>query len=184
MTKSECRSQRAPSLTELPPQAPAAWCPWSVAYHNCRSCLCRTRPSSGHHSHHLDSGCKKDPSGYSRPLQQRCPALRQHPQRSLPHALGKTSAVTCCSSLWSLHNPHSWTRTGSPRSLGPLLLQTGTRRAEHHRLPAVSPLCSRRPQALSVALTSGEPTAPASAPSEEAPAPSGATSIPTGSVVR
>lgn len=93
-----------------------------------------------------------------------------------PHTL------TCCSSLWSLRSPHSWTQTGSLRSLDPLLLQTGTGR-ERQRPPAVSPPCSEGPQAPSIALTSGEPTAPASAPSEEAPAAGRATSIASGSVV-
>ena len=39
-----------------------------------------------------------------------------------PHPL-QDRCPTCYSSLWSFHSPHSWTRTCSPHSRGPHLLQ-------------------------------------------------------------
>lgn len=73
------------------------------------------------------------------------PPSPQHPDGSLPCPV-RDHTLTCCSSLWSPHSPHSWTRSGFPRSLGPLLLQTGRKNkwipAPGNSTPTMTPRAS------------------------------------------
>lgn len=167
--------QRAPRLTELPPQAPAAWRPRSGAYRNCRSCLCRTRPSSGHRSHHPDSGCRKDTCECWKVPHQpfgECP-VRGPPQ--IPSPAVVISGTSIASAPGFEPAPPVASVPPSCRQGQQEVGASSCQQCPYHVPENLRP---------STALTSREPTAPASAPSEEAPAPGRATSVPTGSVVR